>query len=317
MLFSVIIPVFNRPKELMALLDSLSGQCYRDFEVIVVDDGSDITCEAEVLSLQDSMNLTYVYQQNSGQGFARNKGMHQANGNFFIFLDSDCILPTDYLSKVAEAVNVKGLDAFGGPDRARDDFNPLQQAMNYSMTSFWTTGGIRGKMKDPAKYQARGYNMGFSREVFEEVGGFRDANRAEDIEISLRIKKAGFRLELVQEAWVYHHRKSTLWGFAKQSHQFGRNRIHVNRLHPGAMQLVHLLPLFFLIGMLMLPVLYGFFPGLFAVGATLFGCWVLAILVSASFETGSLRVGLLAVLTSCIQLACYGAGIAYGPFQSK
>ncbi|WP_209329037.1 glycosyltransferase [Lunatimonas salinarum] len=310
--FSVIIPVFNRPLEILALLETLAGQVFRDFEVIVVDDGSDIACEKEVLAFNNIMDVTYLYQQNAGQGFARNKGMQQAKGDFFVFLDSDCMLPPDYLSRVAAAVSDRGLDAFGGPDRAREDFDLLQLAMNYSMTSFWTTGGIRGKLKDPAKYQARGYNMGFSKEVFEELGGFRDANRAEDIEVSIRIKKAGFKLELVQDAWVYHHRKSSLWGFAKQSYQFGKNRIHVNRLHPGALQVVHLLPLFFLVGISLLPVFYIVMPVLCWIGMFFLLFWVGAILISATLEVRSIRVGFLAVLTSMLQLTCYGAGIALG-----
>lgn len=317
MLFSVIIPVFNRPHEIRDLLDSLSRQSHRDFEAVVVDDGSDVTCESQVLSFKTRMDVTYVYQQNTGQGFARNKGIHHAKGDFFVFLDSDCILPPDYLRRVAEAVSLRELDAFGGPDQARDDFNMLQLAMNYSMTSFWTTGGIRGRLKDPSKYQARGYNMGFSRAVFDEVGGFRDANRAEDIEISLRIKKAGFTLELVRDAWVYHHRKSTLLGFAKQSHQFGKNRVHVNRLHPGALQLVHFLPFFFLVGVALLPVLNLLVPVVFTVGVALFAGWAMAILISASIETSSLGVGFLAVITSFVQLTCYGAGIALATIRTK
>src|SRR5690606_1901585 len=157
-------------------------------------------------------------------GFARNFGMTRAGGDFFVILDSDVILPSDYLMVLKAAIQARRLDAFGGPDAAAEDFSNLQKAMDFAMTSFWTTGGIRGKLKDPSKYQARGFNMGVSRKVFESLGGFVDPNRGEDIEWSIRIRKSGFKLELVEEAFVYHKRKNTLLSFAKQAFSFGRNR---------------------------------------------------------------------------------------------
>jgi glycosyltransferase involved in cell wall biosynthesis len=222
MFFSCIIPVYNRPGELQELLRSLLAQTYTEFEVIVVEDGSTLRCDEVVTSFSQDLSLRYFYQENTGQGFARNFGMQQAKGDFFVILDSDVILPSSYFEALEKAIAVRSLDAFGGPDAAASDFSPLQKAMDFAMTSFWTTGGIRGKLKNPAAYQARGFNMGVSRAVFDRLGGFVDPNRGEDIEWSLRIKKAGFRLELVSEAFVYHKRKNTLWSFAKQAFSFGR-----------------------------------------------------------------------------------------------
>ena len=247
MFFSCIIPVYNRPGELKDLLGSLLPQTNTQFEVIVIEDGSTLRCKEVVDAFADQLTIHYFFQENTGQGFARNFGMQQAKGDFFVILDSDVLLPPAYFEVLEKAITSRSLDAFGGPDAAAADFSPLQKAMDFAMTSFWTTGGIRGKLKNPAAYQARGFNMGVSRAVFDRLGGFMDPNRGEDIEWSIRIKKAGFRLELVTEAFVYHKRKNTLWSFAKQGFSFGRNRVNVARFHPEAIKLVHALPSFFLL----------------------------------------------------------------------
>ncbi|WP_162416066.1 glycosyltransferase [Cyclobacterium roseum] len=306
MRFSVIIPVYNRPSEVVELLESLSRQTYTDFEVLIVDDGSEITCATEVKAFKHGLDLTYHFQPNTGQGFARNKGMELARGAYFVFFDSDCVVPPDYLKILLEAIQNRSLDAHGGPDDADVSFSDWQKAMNVSMTSFLTTGGIRGKMKNPANYQARGYNMGFSREVYERLGGFIHPNMAEDIEISMRIKKAGFRLELIAEASVFHRRKNSLKSFLRQSFQFGRNRVFIRRFHPEAVKWVHLLPVLFLLGLAMIPFLFLLFPTMGLILAGLYGLWTLAVFVSA---LESLKVGLLAILTSYGQLLGYGMGI--------
>ncbi|WP_026956529.1 glycosyltransferase [Algoriphagus vanfongensis] len=307
MLFSVIIPVYNRPEELRELLTSLLGQTYSQFEVIIVEDGSSQSSQSVAESFQDRLNLHYIYQENSGQGFARNHGMEQAKGDFFVIIDSDVILPDFYLEKLNEAINNRNLDAFGGPDAAKEDFSPLQKAMDYAMTSFWTTGGIRGKMKDPGKYQARGFNMGVSRSVFEDLGGFVDPNRGEDIEWSIRIKKTGYKLELVEEAFVYHKRKNTIQSFAKQAFSFGQNRVNVSRFHPGAIKLVHLFPSLFLIFLLL--TLVGYLPSTLVFQRFLLAFWGGMILLSAISQTHSLWTGFLALLCSVIQLCSYGLGL--------
>lgn len=306
MRFSIIIPVYNRPAEVQLLLESLCRQTFNDFEVILVEDGSSHTAEEVAAAFTEKLQLQYHYQANQGQGFARNKGMELAKGQYFVFFDSDCLIPPRYLEVLEQAIQSRQLQAHGGPDDADATFSDWQQAMNFSMTSLLTTGGIRGKMKNPAKYQARGYNMGFAREVYEKLGGFAHPNMAEDIEISLRIKKAGFRLELVSEAFVYHHRKNDLASFLRQSYQFGRNRVFIRRFQPGALKLVHLLPVLFLLGILALPVL----AWLWAPGSRLlllaYGGWTLALFVTA---LGTPKLALLSLLTSYGQLLAYGLGV--------
>ena len=308
MYFSIIIPVYNRSDEIVDLLQSIQEQELGSFEVIVVEDGSSLPCKARISPFFEGLNLTYVFQENTGQGYARNHGISIAKGDFFVFFDSDCVLPPAYFTLLTKAIQSRNLDAFGGPDEAGKEFSSFQKAMNFSMTSLWTTGGIRGKIKDPAKFQARGFNMGFSREVFETVGGFIDPNRAEDIEISMRIKKAGFRLELVREAFVYHRRKNTFGSFLKQSFQFGRNRVHISTYHPEAIQLVHVLPVLFLFGLLAIPLSVYLVPGLLPFLAALYMGWGAAILVSSTVANRSIPIGLLSLATSIGQLVAYGAG---------
>lgn len=309
MFFSCIIPVYNRPGELQELLRSLLSQSYTQFEVIVVEDGSTLRCDEVVTSFSQDLSIRYFYQENTGQGFARNFGMQQAKGDFFVILDSDVILPSSYFEALEKAIAARSLDAFGGPDAAASDFSPLQKAMDFAMTSFWTTGGIRGKLKNPAAYQARGFNMGVSREVFARLGGFVDPNRGEDIEWSLRIKKAGFRLELVSEAFVYHKRKNTLWSFAKQAFSFGQNRVNVSRFHPEAIKLVHALPSLFLLFLISIGVNLIFLKFMLIPQLLFFWAWALLVINQAYWKYGSLLVGHLALLTSLVQLCGYGAGL--------
>lgn len=311
MYFSVIIPVFNRPSEVFELLTSLSNQTLQEFEVIVVEDGSVIKSDGIVASFQEKLSIHYFFQNNSGQGFARNYGMNQAKGDFFVILDSDVILPFNYLFVLKQAISSKKLDAFGGPDAAASDFSAIQKAMDYAMTSFWTTGGIRGKLKDPSKYQARGFNMGVSRKVFEAIGGFVDPNRGEDIEWSIRIKKAGFRLELVEEAFVYHKRKNTLKSFAKQAFSFGRNRINVSRFHPEAIKLVHWMPTFFLIFLISVLLNGVFFQVFFFPHVVILGVWAALVVYEASWKYKSILIGDLALMTAVVQLCGYGLGFVF------
>lgn len=315
MFFSVIIPVFNRPTEVFELLSSLLQQSYKNFEVILVEDGSIVKSDKVVSRFDSRLSIQYFFQENQGQGFARNFGMTNAKGGFFVILDSDVILPPDYLAVLAKAINDRKLDAFGGPDAAGSDFSNLQKAMDFAMTSFWTTGGIRGKLKDPSKYQARGFNMGVSRKVFETLGGFVDPNRGEDIEWSIRIKKAGFKLELVEEAFVYHKRKNTLFSFAKQAFSFGRNRVNVSRFHPEAIKLVHWMPTFFLLFGISILVNGLFFWFYILPHVLIFGLWAALVIYEASWKYQSILVGALALMTSIIQLCGYGAGLVVELFR--
>lgn len=317
MFFSVIIPVYNRPSEIFELLTSLKYQSYSDFEVILVEDGSSVRADQVALQFESFLTIRYFFQENQGQGFARNYGMTQAKGDFFVVLDSDVILPPDYLSVLKKALQERKLDAFGGPDAAASDFSNLQKAMDFAMTSFWTTGGIRGKLKDPSKYQARGFNMGVSRTVFETIGGFVDPNRGEDIEWSIRIKKSGFKLELVEEAFVYHKRKNTLWSFAKQAFSFGRNRVNVSRFHPEAIKLVHWLPTFFLLFLISIILNALFFKFFLIPHLLILGVWAGLVIYTASWKYQSILVGDLALLTSVIQLCGYGAGLVVELFKKE
>ena len=309
MFFSCIIPVYNRPGELKDLLGSLLPQTNTQFEVIVIEDGSTLRCKEVVDAFADQLTIHYFFQENTGQGFARNFGMQQAKGDFFVILDSDVLLPPAYFERLQESIQSRSLDAFGGPDAAAADFSPLQKAMDFAMTSFWTTGGIRGKLKNPAAYQARGFNMGVSREVFARLGGFVDPNRGEDIEWSIRIKKAGFRLELVTEAFVYHKRKNTLWSFAKQGFSFGRNRVNVARFHPEAIKLVHALPSFFLLFLISLAINLLFIQLLLIPHLLILGVWASLVLAQSTWQYRSPWVGILALGTSLVQLSGYGMGL--------
>uniref|UniRef100_UPI0040485E59 glycosyltransferase n=1 Tax=Algoriphagus sp. TaxID=1872435 RepID=UPI0040485E59 len=309
MFFSCIIPVYNRAGEIKDLLNSLLSQSYTQFEVVIVEDGSTLRCEEVVAAFGHDLSIRYFYQENTGQGFARNFGMQQAKGDFFVILDSDVLLPPTYFEALEKAIATRTLDAFGGPDAAAEDFSPLQKAMDFAMTSFWTTGGIRGKLKDTAAYQARGFNMGVSRAVFDRLGGFVDPNRGEDIEWSLRIKKAGFRLELVSQAFVYHKRKNTLWSFAKQGFSFGRNRVNVSRYHPEAIKLVHALPSFFLLFLISLGINLLFIQLLLLPHLLILGLWAGLVLAQSSWEHRSLIVGILSLGTSLVQLSGYGLGL--------
>ena len=311
MFFSCIIPVYNRPDELKDLLNSLLQQSHQSFEVLVVEDGSTLRCKEVVDAFADQLTIHYFFQENTGQGFARNFGMQQAKGDFFVILDSDVLLPPTYFEVLEKAIATRSLDAFGGPDAAATDFSTLQKAMDFAMTSFWTTGGIRGKLKNPAAYQARGFNMGVSRAVFARLGGFVDPNRGEDIEWSIRIKKAGFRLELVSEAFVYHKRKNTLWSFAKQGFSFGRNRVNVSRFHPEAIKLVHALTSLFLLFLISLGVNLIFVQLLLIPQLLMLGTWATLVVIQATMQYRSPLVGALALATSLVQLAGYGLGLLW------
>lgn len=309
MFFSIIIPVFNRPEEIQELLGSISKQSFQDFEVVVVDDGSSRTSHEVCQKFSDQILLRYFFQENTGQGFARNFGMKQSRGEFYVILDSDVLLPEFYLNVLFKAIQDRKLDAFGGPDAADINFSAMQKAMDYAMTSFWTTGGIRGKLKNPSSYQARGFNMGVSKSVFEKTGGFIDPNRGEDIEWSIRIKKAGFKLELVEDAFVYHKRKNTLLSFAKQGYSFGQNRVNVSRFHPEAIKLVHLLPSAFLLFLISIPVIRLFSFKLFFLQLILLGVWSVLIWIGSFLNYRSALVSFLSLATSVVQLSSYGSGL--------
>ena len=255
MKYSFIIPVFNRPDEVDELLDSLTKQSLKDFEVVVVEDGSSVKCDNVVKAYENHLNIKYFLKANSGPGQTRNYGVDRAEGEYVLILDSDVVLPTDYLQAVDAELRRQPCDAFGGPDRAHSSFSLMQKAINYAMTSFFTTGGIRGGKKKLDKFYPRSFNMGVRREVYLALEGFSEMRFGEDIDFSTRIFKGGYSCRLFPEAWVWHKRRTDLKKFFKQVHNSGIARINLTKRHPGTLKAVHLLPAVFTVGCALLVVL--------------------------------------------------------------
>ncbi|CAN5477717.1 glycosyltransferase [soil metagenome] len=306
--YSIIIPVYNRPQEVKELLSSLTEQKYKNFEVLVVEDGSDQPCQHIVEDFKNSLIISYFFKPNTGQGFTRNYGYERATGDYFIVFDSDCLIPADYLLVVDNHLSQNFLDAYGGPDRAHPSFSALQKAISYSMTSVFTTGGIRGRKKHAGTFHPRSFNMGISRKVFEVTGGYIIPRMGEDIEFSIRISTHGFKTSLIEEAYVYHKRRTSLVQFFKQLHFFGRARINIYRFFPSELKLVHMLPTFFTLGLFIYLILWIFSKNLFLIATAIFLLYLLFIMVDATIKNSSLKIGLLSVGTSLIQLVGYGIG---------
>lgn len=302
--FSVIIPVYNRPAEVEDLLRSLSEQTCKDFEVYLVEDGSTLRCEDIAARYQDKLDLHYHYKDNEGRSIARNYGIERASGEYFIFFDSDCVIPSQYFETLKRELEREYVDCFGGPDAASDDFSDVQKAINFSMTSFLTTGGIRGGKVQLEKFVPRSFNMGYSRRVWEKVGGFREMF-SEDIDMSTRIRQAGFSIRLIREACVYHKRRVDLKKFARQTYVFGMSRITLKLLYPDSLKLVHCLPAVFVIGCVVLILLAIFWRWWAILPLVLY---VLMLWLSALVKTKSLKISLIAIVSSFIQLGAYGIG---------
>lgn len=339
MRFSLIIPVYNRPDEIDELLTSLETQTFRDFEVVVVEDGSSVPCKEVVERHASRLALHYYNKENSGPGQTRNYGVERSHGEYMIVLDSDCVMPEGYLQAIEDELRSNPCDAFGGPDRAHDSFTPVQKAINYSMTSFFTTGGIRGGKKQlDKKFYPRSFNMGVRREVYTQLGGFSQMRFGEDIDFSIRIFKSGATCRLFPGAWVWHKRRTDMTKFFRQVHNSGIARINLYKRHPESLKLVHLLPMVFTLGTLgmlllaMVGVLLtvwisqmesgtGFLPVvpsliLYKVWAHAL-CWVpllplllfsLLICVDSAMQNRSVWIGLLSIRASFIQLIGYGTG---------
>lgn len=308
-LFSIIIPVYNRPQEVRELLETLLKQTSRDFEVIIVEDGSSEKCDTIVREYSDRLPVTYYEKENGGPAAARNYGADKAVGKWLIFFDSDCLIPEHYIQNATNELHNQECQLFGGADRSHPSFTPLQKAIDYSMTSILTTGGIRGNKKSADKFYPRTFNMGIKKEVFSQIGGFSNMRFGEDVDFSYKVKEGGYDSRLFHENWVYHKRRNTFRTFFKQVFNSGIARIHLTRRHPGTLKLVHLLPSAFVLGSLFL----------IAVAATI--CpWAitpilllaLILLTDATCRTGSLRTGLLSVAASFTQLTGYGSGLIIG-----
>ena len=309
MLFSIIVPVYNRPEEVADLLQSLKTQTDKGFEIILVEDGSTIPALPEGYDASP-LRLKYYKKSNEGRSIARNYGIEHADGDFFIFVDSDCILPPDYIAKLRKSMEENPTDCFGGPDAAQDSFTDTQKPINYAMTAFLTTGGIRGGKVSMEKFTPRTFNMGFSRKVYEKVGGFREMF-SEDIDMSTRIRLAGFSIMLYPDVAVFHKRRGNLKKFWKQVHVFGQSRITLELLYPGSMKLVHWLPAVFTIGAAALIVGSFFWPWLLIPLAL----YIIALWIGALIETKSLKVACLGVAASMVQLVGYGTGFLKAYFR--
>ncbi|WP_430811824.1 MULTISPECIES: glycosyltransferase [unclassified Carboxylicivirga] len=306
MQFSVIIPIYNRPDEIVELLESLTLQSARSvFEVIIVEDGSTQACDKVIEPYFSQLNLHYYTQENQGPGPARNFGAAKAHGDYLIFFDSDCIIPSNYFNHVIEHLSIQELDCFGGPDRAHPFFTPIQKAISYSMTSPITTGGIRGGKQKMDKFYPRSFNLGIKREVFNAVQGFADMRFGEDLDLSIRTSKAGYQVGLIQEAHVYHKRRTQFISFFKQVFNSGIARIDLSLLHAGTLKPVHILPSVFTIGYPLLLVLIFSASPWFLLPFLLFP---LIIFTDAQIRTKNTLVAVLSTWASMIQLTGYGSG---------
>ncbi|HQE34314.1 glycosyl transferase family 2 [Flavobacterium alvei] len=306
MLFSLIIPVYNRPDEVDELLESLSQQDYTDnFEVVIVEDGSELRCDDVVRKYAGKLHLSYSFKGNSGPGDSRNYGMKKANGDYFIIFDSDCIIPKSYLTEVAKALKENYVDCFGGPDAALDSFSDIQKAINFAMTSFLTTGGIRGGSEKIDKFQPRSFNMGLSRKAFEASNGYGNIHPGEDPDLSIRLWNLGFETQLFPKAFVYHKRRIDWEKFTIQVNKFGKARPILNSWYPQYNKLTFFFPSFFIIGLLFAVVLLIF---TYDVLLQLYFVYFLMIFLVSTYKNKSFKVGLLSIKAVWKQFFGYGTG---------
>lgn len=316
--FSIIIPLYNRPQEIKELLETLTQQIYRNFEVLVLEDGSVKDAADIVHSFTGQLNIRYYVKPNEGQGFTRNFGFTLAKGDYFIIFDSDCLIPANYLQAVYHRLTTDWLDAYGGPDDAHPSFTPIQRAISYAMTSPFTTGGIRGSNKNMGgQFHPRSFNMGLSRQVWEKVGGFIITRLGEDIEYSIRIHSHGFKIGLIPEAKVYHKRRTSFMQYYKQLHFFGRARINISTFFPKELKLVHFFPAFFTLGLiftLIANILAWPIAQLCNWGLIIF---ILLIFFHAWSKNKSLKVAFLSIIASFIQLTAYGLGFIQDFWKRK
>ena len=322
MKYSIIVPVYNRPDEVDELLQSLCEQSLKDFEVIIVEDGSQKDCKEVVGRYTDRLDVKYFMKPNSGPGQSRNYGAERAQGDYLLVLDSDVVLPTGYLQAVDDELQRQPADAFGGPDAAHPSFTDVQKAISYSMTSFFTTGGIRGGKKKLDKFYPRSFNMGIRRDVYLQLGGFSKMRFGEDIDFSYRIVEAGYQPHLFPSAWVWHKRRTDFRKFFRQVYNSGIARINLEKRHPGTLKLVHLLPMVFTVGVIALVLISAFGRAMMHYDAPNWRSWYwvcalpwlpilfysLVIFLDSSIRNKSLKVGLLSVPAAFVQLMGYGFG---------
>jgi len=302
--FSIIIPVYNRPDEVDELLQSLTDQSFKSFDVVIVDDGSQQDCKAITDKYVLQLDISYYYKPNTGPGTTRNYGAQRAKGDYFIFFDSDCIIPSDYMAVVSATLGSTFVDAYGGPDMAHPSFTSLQKAINYAMTSFFTTGGIRGGKKKLDKFHPRSFNMGISKRAFEATGGYSSMRFGEDIDFSLRLVEAGYTTRLIGDAAVFHKRRTDFKKFYKQVFNSGVARINLFKLHPASLKIVHVFPSLF-VGFTLLTIIASCFDIRLAIP---FVGYFAVLAIHSLLINKELNVALLSVVAGFIQLFAYGTG---------
>lgn len=303
---SFIIPVFNRPDEIEELLGSFSElESEKSFEIVIVEDGSTVPCKSVIEKHSQELNIVYYYKQNSGPGDSRNYGMSKAKGSYFIILDSDCLIPKDYLVNVLKSLNTDFVDCFGGPDAAHDSFTNIQKAINFAMTSFISTGGIRGKKSSINKFQPRSFNMGISKESFEATKGFGRIHPGEDPDLSIRLWNLGYKTKLIPKAYVFHKRRISWKKFYKQVYKFGSVRPILNKWHPQTKKITYWFPTLFCLGFILSLILTRLG---FVLALELYAVYFILAFIIAIVFTKSFLVAILSVFAICIQFIGYGYG---------
>lgn len=305
---SIIVPTFNRPDEVDELMASLTKQTNKDFELILADGTPDEKLVPIIEDYKSRLDVQHLHRPYLGISDSRNLGCQHAKGQYFIFLDSDCVLPEEYLNNVLKGLKANSFDAFGGPDAADESFTPLQKAISYSMTSILTTGGIRGKKNHVGQFHPRGFNMGISRTVFEKTNGYSSLKCAEDIEFSIRIISMGFKTGLIPEAYVYHKRRTTFKAFFRQVFRFGAARINIYKLYPKELKITHFFPAFFLMAILLLIITPLFSTKLFTAWSIMLAIYIAAIFVDSTIKNKSPKVGALSIIAVFTQFGGYGSG---------
>jgi len=320
MKYSIVVPVYNRPDEVDELLESLSSQTFKDFEVVIVEDGSKITCKDVCEKYANILDLHYYYKENSGPGQSRNYGVERARGEYVLIVDSDAVAPHGFMQAIDDELQRQPSDAWGGPDAAHESFSDVQKAISYAMTSFFTTGGIRGGKKQLDKFYPRSFNLGIRREAYLALGGFSKTRFSkmslygEDIDFSIRIYKAGYSCRLFPEAWVWHKRRTDFRKFWRQVYNSGYARVNLWRMYPEALKPVHALPSVFTVGVAALLLLA---PFTCALSLVLLLLYALLILIDSSIQSKSLKVGILSVAAVFVQLIGYGIGFLESLFSGK
>ena len=309
MYFSVVVPTFSRTDEVSELLTSLVEQQDKNFEVIIADGSLDDSVSRVIQRFKDKLQLIYLYKRALGISESRNWGVENAKGDFVVFFDSDCVIPPQYFVEVKKFLAANPLDAYGGPDKAGENFNVKQKAISYTMTSFFTTGGIRGRNSHVGQFQPRSFNMGIKRQVFNELEGFGGLKVSEDIDLSIRLKKNGFHSGLIENAYVFHKRRSTFYKFFRQVLSFGSGRIDLQKRHGDALKPVHLLPSLFVLYLIGGIIISLFSKLIFMFWAASLIVYVMAILLDASIQYRNLIIGFMSVYAALVMLTGYGLGM--------